>query len=251
MIEIDLTGKTALVTGAARGIGRTCALTLAQAGADISAIDVLEGPLAELAKEIEGLGRKVHTRCVDVTRAEDVEAATKEAVEALGKIDILVNNAGITRDNLIVRMKPDEWQKVIDVNLHGPFNFIKALSRPMMKARGGRIINIASIIGLVGNAGQANYAASKAGLVALTKTAAREYGSRGICVNAVAPGFIDTAMTQALDPKAKEAMTSAIPMGRVGKPEEIAHAVLFLASDMGAYITGQTLVVDGGISMVM
>jgi len=250
VLQIDLKGKVALITGATRGIGRACALAMARAGADICAVATSEERLAALAKEVSVLGVRVHVRRVDVSKPEDAEAAVNETIQKLGRLDILVNNAGITRDNLLLRMKVEDWDEVMAVNLRGPFNFIKAATRPMMKQRGGRIINISSVAGLIGNPGQANYTAAKAGLIALTKTAAKEYGSRGILVNAVAPGFIETDMVSGLDPKMMQDTAARLPMGRLGKPEEVASAVLFLASDLGGYITGQTLVVDGGMSMI-
>lgn len=247
---IELKGRVALVTGATRGIGRACALALAGAGADVSAVATSEERLAALARELAAKGVRTHVKRVDVSRPEDADAAVAETLQALGRLDILVNNAGIARDNLLLRMKPEEWDEVMAVNLRGPFNFIKAATRPMMKQRSGRIINISSVAGLIGNPGQANYTAAKAGLIALTKTAAKEYGSRGILVNAVAPGFIETDMVAGLDPKMMQEVAARLPLGRLGKPEEVAAAVLFLASDLGAYITGQTLVVDGGMSMI-
>ena len=250
MLQIDLKGKVALITGATRGIGRACALAMARAGADISAVATNEERLAALAKEITGLGVRIHVRRVDVSKAEDADAAVSETIQKLGRLDILVNNAGITRDNLLLRMKVEEWDEVMAVNLRGPFNFIKAATRHMMRQRAGRIINISSVAGLIGNPGQANYTAAKAGLIALTKTAAREYGSRGILVNAVAPGFIETDMVARLDAKMMQETAARLPLGRLGKPDEVAAAVLFLASDLGGYITGQTLVVDGGMSMI-
>jgi 3-oxoacyl-[acyl-carrier protein] reductase len=247
---IELKGRVALVTGATRGIGRACALALAGAGADVSAIATSEERLAALAKELQAKGVRVHVKRADVSKPEDADAAVNETLQALGRLDILVNNAGIARDNLLLRMKPEEWDEVMAVNLRGPFNFIKAATRPMMKQRSGRIVNISSVAGLIGNAGQANYTAAKAGLIALTKTAAKEYGSRGILVNAVAPGFIETDMVAGLDPEKMKEVAARLPMGRLGRPEEVAAVVLFLASDLAGYITGQTLVVDGGMSMI-
>ncbi|MEK6681169.1 MAG: 3-oxoacyl-[acyl-carrier-protein] reductase [Nitrospirota bacterium] len=246
---MDLKGKVALVTGAAQGIGKEIALALARAGADVVISDVnLEG--AEVAaKEIEAIGCKSLAVKVNVANFSEVDEMINKTIEKFGRIDILVNNAGITRDNLIVRMKEEDWDLVIDINLKGTFNCIKAAIRPMAKQRSGRIINIASIVGVMGNAGQANYVASKAGVIGLTKTVAREYANRGINVNAVAPGFIDTAMTQALSQEVRDNLQKQIPMGRLGTSEDVANAVRFLASDSAGYITGQVIHVNGGMWM--
>ncbi len=250
MVEtMDLKGKVALVTGAAQGIGKEIALALARAGADVVISDVnLEG--AEVAaKEIEAIGYKSLAVKVNVANFSEVDEMINKTIEKFGRIDILVNNAGITRDNLIVRMKEEDWDIVIDINLKGTFNCIKAAIRPMAKQRIGRIINIASIVGVMGNAGQANYVASKAGVIGLTKTVAREYANRGINVNAVAPGFIDTAMTKALTQEVRDNLQKQIPMGRLGTSEDVANAVRFLASDSAGYITGQVIHVNGGMWM--
>src|SRR5512147_476365 len=228
---MHLKGKTALVTGGAKGIGKAIAVALAKAGADVAVSDVNIDKATETAGEIEALGVKSKAIGGNVAKADEAAAMVDEAVAALGRLDILVNNAGITRDNLIMRMKDEDWDLVLDVNLRGSFNCAKAALKHMSKARAGRIINIASIVGAMGNAGQANYVASKAGLIGLTKTIAREYSSRNITANAVAPGFIDTAMTQALPDKVREELMKQIPMGRLGSSEDVAGAVAFLASD--------------------
>ncbi len=246
---MHLQGKTALVTGAAQGIGRAIAVALAKAGADVAVSDVNGEKAAETAKEIEAMGVKAFPITGNVADSVSAAAMVDEAAARFGKLDILVNNAGITRDNLIMRMKEEEWDLVIDVNLKGSFNCAKAAIKHMSKARRGTIINIASIVGAMGNAGQANYVASKAGLIGLTKTIAREYASRNITANAVAPGFIDTAMTQALPEKVREELLKQVPLGRLGTPEDIAAAVKFLASDAAAYITGQVIHVNGGMYM--
>jgi 3-oxoacyl-[acyl-carrier protein] reductase len=246
----DLTGKTALVTGASRGIGRAIAIALAEAGADV-AINYAgsEAAAAETAKAVEALGRKSFTVKANVGKSAEFEAMVASVLETFGKLDILVNNAGITRDNLIMRMKEEEFDEVIETNLKGVFNGIKAVTRPMMKQRYGRIINISSVVGALGNAGQANYVAAKAGVIGLTKSAARELASRNITVNAVAPGFIATDMTDKLPADIKEKLEKDIPLGRIGQPEEVAHAVVYLASDAASYMTGQTIHIDGGMYM--
>ncbi len=246
---MHLQGKTALVTGAAQGIGKAIALALAKAGADVAISDVNGEKAAEAAKEIEALGVRAFSITGNVADGAAATAMVDEAVAKLGKLDVLVNNAGITRDNLIIRMKEEEWDLVIDVNLKGSFNCAKAAIKHMSKARSGTIINIASIVGAMGNAGQANYVASKAGLIGLTKTIAREYASRNITANAVAPGFIDTAMTQALTEKVREELIKQIPLTRLGTAEDVAAAVKFLASGAASYITGQVIHVNGGMYM--
>lgn len=248
-MKIELTGKNAIVTGASRGIGRDTALALADAGANVACVATNEGLLAEVAAEIAKKGRKALVLKVDVSNFAEVEAAVNTAAEQLGSIDVLVNNAGITRDNLLMRMPEEDWDRVLDINLKGPFNFIKAASRTMIRQRSGSIINITSVAGIIGNPGQANYSASKGGLIALTKTAARELASRSVRVNAVAPGFIKTAMSSKVDPKMLEQAVANIPLKRMGEPHEIAGAVVFLASDFASYITGQVLLVDGGMAM--
>jgi len=244
-----LKDKVALITGGARGIGRAIALTFAREGADIAVADVNLEVAQQTASEIENLGRKAMALEMDVTNFEKVEEAINKILDKLGKVDILVNNAGITRDNLLLRMSQSDWDAVINVNLKGTFNCIKAVSRPMIKQRSGRIVSIASIIGLMGNPGQANYAASKAGIIALTKTVAKELASRNINANAVAPGFIQTEMTAKLPEEVKKKMLEAIPLAKLGTPEDVANVCLFLASDESSYITGQTITIDGGMVM--
>jgi 3-oxoacyl-[acyl-carrier protein] reductase len=247
--NMRLKNKVALITGSARGIGRAIAMAYAKEGADIAVADVNIQEAEKTAKDIEALGRKSIALQMDVTDFEKTEEAINKILDKFAKIDILVNNAGITKDNLLLRMGQADWDAVLNVNLKGSFNCIKAVSRPMLKARQGRIINIASIIGLIGNPGQANYSASKAGLIALTKTAAKELASRNINVNAVAPGFIQTEMTAKLPDDIKEKMKEAIPLSKFGTPEDVASVCIFLASEDSNYITGQTIVVDGGMVM--
>lgn len=242
-----LRDKVALVTGGGRGIGRAIVLALAKEGADIVACDINLENLKEVAAEVEKLGRKVLILKADVSKMGEVDELVKKALDKFTKIDILVNNAGITRDNLILRMSEEEWDQVLDINLKGTFNCLKTVTRPMMKARSGRIINIASVVGIMGNPGQANYAASKAGIIGLTKSAAKELASRGINVNAIAPGFIETTMTEALGDEAKEKLTSQIPLKRLGEVADVANLVVFLASDNASYITGEVIKVDGGM----
>lgn len=247
---MSLEGKIALVTGGARGIGRAISLELAHSGADV-AINYggSEAAAKELATEIEQLGRKALIVQANVADSEAVQNMVKQVVEHFGRLDILVNNAGITRDNLVMRMKDEEWDEVINVNLKGVYNCIKAVTRTMMKQRFGRIINISSVVGVLGNAGQANYVAAKAGVIGLTKTMARELCTRGITVNAVAPGFIETDMTAKLSEDVQEGILSQVPLARLGRPEEVAKVVRFLSSEDAAYMTGQTLHVDGGMFM--
>lgn len=243
----DLTGKTALVTGASGGIGAEIARALHKAGATVALSGTRVGPLEELAAE---LGGRAHVLACNLSVPEEVEGLVKRAVEAMGSVDILVNNAGITRDGLVMRMSDEDWQSVIDVNLTSTFRLCRAAIRGMMKARWGRIINISSVVGTTGNAGQVNYAASKAGMVGMSKSLAAEVASRGITVNCVAPGFITTAMTDKLNEQQKAAILGAVPAGRMGEPAEIAAAVLFLAAPEAGYVTGATLHVNGGMDMV-
>lgn len=244
-----LKGKIALVTGAGRGIGRSIAMSLAKQGADLILVDLGLDDVVKVADEIRELGQRAVALQGNVANGASVEEFVKKAVNELGRIDILVNNAGITRDTLLMRMKEEDWDAVINVNLKGTFLCTKAVSKIMMKQRYGRIVSIASVIGLRGNAGQSNYGASKAGIIGFTKSAARELASRNITVNAVAPGFIATNMTDILSDDLKERLQTEIPLGRIGNPEDIANAVVFLASDSASYITGQTIAVDGGMVM--
>jgi len=246
---MKLEGKVALITGGARGIGREIALLFAKEGADIAICDVNKEVAAATQKEIEAFGRRALSFETDVTALKQVEEMTNIILDNFKHIDILVNNAGITKDNLLLRMSEEDWDRVLAVNLKGVFNCTKAVSRVMVKQRSGNIVNIASIIGIMGNAGQANYAASKGGIISFTKSIAKELASRNINVNAVAPGFIQTAMTDKLKSDQKSAMQANIPLNRLGVALDIANACLFLASADAAYITGQTLVVDGGMSM--
>lgn len=245
-----LKGKTALITGSARGIGKAIAEEYAANGASVIISDILQDKADETAAELKEK-YNVETLAVkaDVSKYEDVEALINQITEKFGKLDIIVNNAGITRDNLIMRMSEQEWDLVININLKGVFNCIKAVSRPMMKQRSGRIINITSVVGEMGNPGQINYSASKAGVIGMTKTSAKELGSRGIRVNAIAPGFIVSEMTEKLSDQAKESLTRLIPLGSLGYPKDVAKAALFLASDMSEYITGQVINVCGGMVM--
>jgi len=244
-----LNGQVALVTGAGRGIGRAIALALAKNGADIVISDIMKESVDEAVKEVEALGRKALGILGDVSKFADCEAMVNAGKDAFGKIDILVNNAGITRDNLIMRVSEEDWDAVIAVNLKSVFNCCKAVCRLMMKQKGGRIINISSVVGLMGNAGQANYSASKAGIIGLTKTLAKEFASRGILVNAIAPGFIRTKMTDFLNDEQRAALMKLIPLEKMGEPEDVANAVLFLASPLSSYITGQVIPVDGGMAI--
>ncbi|MFC5558023.1 3-oxoacyl-[acyl-carrier-protein] reductase [Ureibacillus thermophilus] len=245
-----LEGKTAVVTGASRGIGRAIALELAKEGANVVVnYSGSKEKAEEVVEEILKMGKKAIAVQANVADNDSVQNLMKTTLDEFGSIDILVNNAGITRDNLLMRMKEDEWDDVIQTNLKGVFLCTKAVTRQMMKQRSGRIINIASVVGVTGNAGQANYTAAKAGVIGFTKTTARELASRNILVNAVAPGFITTEMTDALPEEVKNTMLSQIPLSKFGKPEHVAKAVVFLASDDAEYITGQVLHVDGGIAM--
>ncbi|MFA5074296.1 MAG: 3-oxoacyl-[acyl-carrier-protein] reductase [Nitrospirota bacterium] len=246
---MELEGKVALVTGAAQGIGRDIALALAQNGADVAICDVNLEAAQKTAADIQALGRNTCAIKTNVAASAEVTAMVDQIIQQFGKIDILVNNAGITRDGLILRMKDEDWDLVLSINLRGSFLCAKAALKYMTKQRTGTIINIASIVGAMGNAGQANYVASKAGLIGLTKTIAREYANRGITANAVAPGFIDTAMTQSLSEQVRTELAQQIPMGRLGSSQDVANAVNFLASPAAAYITGQVIHVNGGMYM--
>jgi len=246
---MELKDKIAIVTGSARGIGRMIALELASAGAHVVISDVLEEDSQKVVQEIKNMGRESIWVKADVSKNTEAAYLIQAALDKFTRIDILVNNAGITRDNLLIRMSETEWDSVIAVNLKGTFNCIQAATKSFMKQRSGKIINIASVVGLIGNAGQANYAASKAGIIGLTKAVAKELASRNICVNAVAPGFIRTAMTDNLPDKAKEALMNVIPLARLGQPEDVARVVRFLSSDATNYITGQVIHVDGGMVM--
>ena len=243
---MNFEGQAALITGAGRGIGKTIALKLAVSGADTILVD-MSPEMDDVRKEIEGMNRKCLTFQVDVTDLEAIYAMVNNIIEELGEIHILVNNAGITQDNLFMRMKLEQWSKVIDVNLNGVFNVTKAVIRSMVKQRYGKIINISSVVGFSGNPGQVNYSSTKSALVGFTKSLAREVGTRGVTVNAVAPGFIDTAMTQALNESQQEAILQQIPLGRMGDAGDIANAVAFLASKEASYITGTVLHVNGGM----
>ncbi|HEY1895914.1 MAG TPA: 3-oxoacyl-[acyl-carrier-protein] reductase [Terracidiphilus sp.] len=245
----NLAGRIALVTGASQGIGKACALELARAGATVALAARNEAKLAETAAEIEAVGGKAVVFALDVSSEDSIKAGAKAVIEKLGKVEILANNAGITRDGLVLRMKRPDWDDVLGTNLTGAFLLTQALLSPMLRNRWGRIVNITSVVGRTGQAGQVNYAASKAGLIGMTRALAREVASRGITVNAVAPGYIETPMTAVLDEKQREVMMVQIPLGRPGTDVEIAKAVLFLASDGAAYITGHVLDVNGGMFM--
>ena len=242
-----LENKIALVTGAARGIGQAIALQLAADGADLALCDVKAEWLEDTIAKVKALGRRAEGYSMDVANGAAVGEAVAKILADFGRIDVLVNNAGITRDTLLMRMSEEDWDAVLDINLKGAFLVTKAVVKPMMKQRSGAIVNIASVVGIMGNPGQANYTASKAGLIALTKTTAKELGSRNVRVNAVAPGFIRTAMTDKLSAPVKDAMLKMVPLGRLGEPEDVAKAVAFLASDAAAYVNGQTLAVCGGM----
>ncbi len=245
----DLQGRIALVTGASQGIGRACALELARSGATVALAARNESKLAEVAAEIEAAGGKAAVFALDVASEDSIKAGAKAIVERFGKVEILVNNAGITRDGLMLRMKRADWDSVLNTNLTGAFLLSQALLSPMLKNRWGRIVNVSSIIGQTGQAGQVNYAASKAGLIGFTRAMAREVASRGITVNAVAPGYIETQMTAVLDEKHRAEMVTQVPLGRAGTDHDVAQAVAFLASDAASYITGHVLDVNGGMFM--
>ncbi len=246
---MELEGQIALVTGGGQGIGRAISLALAKDGADVIIFELNSEKTEEVSKDIYSLGRKTLSVTVDVSNAEEVEDGFRKAIESFGRIDILVNNAGITKDALIVRMKDEDWDKVLEVNLKGAFLCTRSAVKTMSKQRYGRIINISSVVAFMGNPGQVNYVASKAGILGLTKTVAKEYATRGITVNAIAPGFIQTAMTDALPEQVKETMLKEIPLGKFGSPDDVASAVRFLALKDSGYITGQVIHVNGGMYM--
>jgi 3-oxoacyl-[acyl-carrier protein] reductase len=244
-----LANQIAVVTGAGRGIGRAIALKFAAAGADVVCVSRTAENSEKTAAEVRALGRRAWAFAVDVSDPAAIAAAAEKILAGTGRVDVLVNNAGVTKDGLLMRMSEADWDTVLDTNLRGAFLFTKAFTRTFLKQRSGRIINLASVIGLVGNAGQCNYAASKAGLIGFTKSVAKEFGSRGVTCNAIAPGFIATDMTAALDDKLKEALLKQIPLGALGEPDDIAEAALYLAGPGGRYVTGQVLTVDGGMVM--
>ncbi len=248
-MNIDLKGRIAVVTGSGKGIGRAIATTLAGAGATIVVNDLTDDMTSECVSAIEASGGTAMGIGADISNADDAERLMKTVVDTYGKIDILVNNAGITRDSLLMRMKDEDFDKVIQVNLRSVYLCTKAAVRPMMKQRSGRIVNISSVVGLMGNPGQVNYAASKAGVLGITKSTAREVASRNITVNAIAPGFIDTDLTRVLGEETVKAILESVPLGRFGQPQDVASLVCFLASDAAAYITGQVIAIDGGMVM--
>jgi 3-oxoacyl-[acyl-carrier protein] reductase len=248
-ISTDLTGQAAIVTGAAKGLGRAISVTLARCGAKIACVDINAESLVQTVNVIRAAGGTAEPFACDVTDSQRVNEVVDEVVKLWGGLQILVNNAGITRDNMIMRMKDDQWDAVININLKGTFLFIRAAAKPMMKGRQGRIINIASVSGLMGNPGQSNYSASKAGVIGLTRTVSRELAGRNITINAVAPGFIATDMTSALGEDILQEVRKQIPLGRLGDPQDVADAVLFLASEAAAFITGHILTVDGGLTV--
>lgn len=248
-IELGLKGKVAVVTGASRGIGKEIATTLAKGGASIAAIATSAERVQDTAAACRELGVEAEAYGVDVADGSATAALAKEILGRFGQVDVLVNNAGVTRDNLFMRMSEEDFDRVIEVNLKGAFNMVGAFTRPLLKNRGARVINIASVVGMMGNAGQANYAASKGGLIAMTKSLAKEFAGRGVLVNAVAPGYVETDMTAALAEGARDAMLDRVPLARPGAAQDIAGCVAWLASDLSAYVTGQVLVVDGGMTM--
>ncbi len=246
---MDFKGKVAIVTGGGRGIGREISILLASLGAHVIVADIAEGDSPTTMEEIQNKGHSAQFFKMDVSKYEEVSSIVKDVIKQCGTVDILINNAGITRDNLMMRLKEEDWDQVLDVNLKGAFNMSKAILPSMLKARKGRIINISSVIGMMGNPGQTNYAASKAGLIGLTKAIAREVASRGITVNAVAPGYIDTEMTKAIPEEVKKKLIELIPAGRLGTTRDVANGILFLCSEEADYITGQVLSINGGMYM--
>ena len=246
---MQLANHVAIVTGGARGIGREIALAFAHAGADLALFDINADQLEHTVQELRALGRRAEGFVVDVTDGKQVDDGVGKVLDKLGKVDILINNAGITKDGLLIRMDDAQWDRVLNINLKGTFLCTRAVAKHMLKQRQGRIVSIASIVGLIGNPGQANYAASKAGIIGFTKAVAKELASRGVTCNAIAPGFIKTEMTDALPEQAKVRLMEAIPMGMLGEPRDVAQAALFLVSDAARYITGHVLVVDGGLAM--
>ncbi len=247
-MDMGLDGKLALVTGGSRGIGRDIALALAANGCGVAVVATTEEGAAATASDVQALGVPGKAFGCDVSSSDAVKELSRQVTSELGPIDILINNAGVTRDGLLMRMSDDDWNNVLDINLKGAFNCCKAFAKPLMK-RAGRIINMTSIVGITGNAGQANYAASKGGLIAFTKSLAKELSTRQVCVNAIAPGFIETDMTKDFDEEQRAAFLGGIPLGRLGSTQDIANAVIFLAGSSGSYVTGQTLVIDGGLSI--
>ena len=247
--SMQLANQVAIITGGARGIGREIALAFAREGADLALFDVNPEQLEATAGELRGLNRRAEGLLVDVTDGKQVEDGVAKVLDKLGRIDILINNAGITKDSLLIRMDDAQWDRVLNINLKGTFLCTRAVAKHMLKQRRGRIVSVASIVGIIGNPGQANYAASKAGIIGMTKAVAKELASRGITCNAIAPGFIKTEMTEALPEEAKQRLQSAIPMGTLGEPRDVAQAALFLVSEAARYITGHVLVVDGGLAM--
>ena len=248
-MSASLSNQVAVITGGARGIGREIALALAHAGADAALFDVNPEPLEKTCQELRALGRRAEGLVVDVSDGKQVDDGVAKVLDKLGRIDILINNAGVTKDGLLIRMDDAQWDRVLNINLRGTFLCTRAVAKHMLKARRGRIVSLASIVGIMGNPGQANYAASKAGVIGMTKAVAKELASRGITCNAIAPGFIETEMTDALPQEAKQRLMAAIPMGTLGEPKDVAQAALFLVSDAARYITGHVLVVDGGLAM--
>ena len=246
---MQLANQVAVVTGGARGIGREIALRLAREGADVALFDVQPPLLEQATAELRALGRRAEGIVVDVTDGTQVDDGMAKVLDKLGRVDILINNAGVTKDGLVIRMDDAQWDRVLNINLRGTFLCTRVAARQMLKQRRGRIVSIASIVGLIGNPGQANYAASKAGIIGFTKAVAKELASRGITCNAIAPGFIQTEMTDVLPEQARQRLTEAIPMGALGEPKDVAEAALFLVSDAARYITGHVLVVDGGLAM--